>query len=163
MKWEKGSWISHDLLRNCLIKEAFEREIEGRIEETERRWRRCKHLLKLKREELDRSLWRTGFGRGCWPVVRQTVASQIPWYWQCCSCECIAITPKHSVDIRSTNITVTSVLYKVNFCSIICISIEQYFSFPQNLHCLLYSLNNNLKSSLAPKLYQILSSISALL
>jgi hypothetical protein len=27
---------------------------------------------KLKEEALDRTLWRTGFGRGCGPVVRQT-------------------------------------------------------------------------------------------
>jgi hypothetical protein len=34
---------------------------------TERR-RYCK----LKEEALDRTGWRTGFGRGCGPVVRQT-------------------------------------------------------------------------------------------
>jgi len=26
----------------------------------------------MKEEELDRTLWRTGFGRGCRPFVRQT-------------------------------------------------------------------------------------------
>jgi hypothetical protein len=49
---------------------------------TGRRGRRCKQLLgdlkekreywKLKEEALDSSLWRSGFGRGYGPVVRQT-------------------------------------------------------------------------------------------
>jgi hypothetical protein len=49
--------------------------IEGKIEGKERRGRRRKHLLdylgekrrycKLKQEELDRTLLRTGFERGC--------------------------------------------------------------------------------------------------
>jgi hypothetical protein len=49
---------------------------------TVRRGRRRKQLLddlkekkrywKLKEEALDHTLWRTGFGRGCGPVVRQT-------------------------------------------------------------------------------------------
>jgi hypothetical protein len=52
------------------------------IEMTGRRGRRRKQLLddlkekrryhKLKEEALDRTLWRTGFGRGFEPVVRQT-------------------------------------------------------------------------------------------
>jgi len=47
---------------------------------TGRRGRRCKQLLdglkekrgycKLKEEALDRTVWRTGFGRGYGPVVR---------------------------------------------------------------------------------------------
>jgi len=47
-----------------------------------RRGRRCKQLLdnvkekrgycKLKEEAIDRTVRRTGFGRGCGPVVRQT-------------------------------------------------------------------------------------------
>ena len=50
---------------------------------TGRQRRRCKQLLDglretrehwtLKEEALDRSLWRTRFGRGCGPVVRQTM------------------------------------------------------------------------------------------
>jgi hypothetical protein len=49
---------------------------------TQRRGRRRKQLLddlkekkrycKLNEEALDRTLWRTRFGRGCGPVVRQT-------------------------------------------------------------------------------------------
>jgi len=52
------------------------------IEVTGRPRRRSKQLLddleesrvywKLKEEALDRNLQRTGFGRGCGPVVRQT-------------------------------------------------------------------------------------------
>jgi len=48
---------------------------------TGRRGRRSKHLLdgvkekgeywKLKEETLDRTVWRTGFGRGCGPVVKR--------------------------------------------------------------------------------------------
>jgi hypothetical protein len=49
---------------------------------TGRRERRCEQLMddltekrrywKLKQEALDRTLWRTRFGRGNGPVVRQT-------------------------------------------------------------------------------------------
>jgi len=52
------------------------------IEVTERRVRRRKQLLddlketreywKLKDEAIDRTLWRTRFGRGCGPVAKQT-------------------------------------------------------------------------------------------
>jgi hypothetical protein len=59
-----------------------EGKLEGRIEMTARRGRRCKQLLdnfkekrrywKLNEHALDRTLWRTRFGRGYRPVVRQT-------------------------------------------------------------------------------------------
>jgi hypothetical protein len=49
---------------------------------TGRQVRRCKQLLddlketrgysKLKEEAVDLTVWRTGFGSGCGPVVRQT-------------------------------------------------------------------------------------------
>jgi hypothetical protein len=61
---------------------VIEGKLEGRIEMTGRRGRRCMQLLddlkekrrywKLKEEPLDRTLWRNHFGRGCRPVVRQT-------------------------------------------------------------------------------------------
>jgi hypothetical protein len=61
---------------------VIEENLEGRIEMTGRRGRRRKQLLddlkekikywKLKEEALDRTLWRTSFGRGYGPVVRQT-------------------------------------------------------------------------------------------
>jgi hypothetical protein len=60
---------------------VIEGKLQGRIEMTGRWGRRCKQLLndlkeqkrywKLK-EVLDRTLWRTRFGRGYGPVVRQT-------------------------------------------------------------------------------------------
>jgi hypothetical protein len=70
------------LRRNCLLKHVIEGKIQGRIEVTGRRGRRRKQLLndlkdkreywKLKEEALDRTLWRTRFGRSYGPVVRQT-------------------------------------------------------------------------------------------
>jgi hypothetical protein len=61
---------------------VVEGKLEGRIELTGRRGRRRKQLLdglkekkrywKLKEEALDRTVWRTRFGRGYGPVVRQT-------------------------------------------------------------------------------------------
>jgi len=52
-------------------------------------WRRRKQLLddlqekrgycKFKGEALDRTLWRTRFGRGCGPVVRQTTVWMNEW------------------------------------------------------------------------------------
>jgi hypothetical protein len=82
IKRRKANWIGHILRRNCLLKHVIEGKLEGRIEMTGRRGRRRKQLLddlkekrrywKLKEEELDRTKWRTRFGRGYGPVVRQT-------------------------------------------------------------------------------------------
>jgi hypothetical protein len=82
IKRRKSNWIGHILRRNFLLKHVIEGKLEGRIELTGRRGRRRKHLLdhlkgkriywKLKEEALDRTLWRTRFGRGYGPVVRQT-------------------------------------------------------------------------------------------
>jgi hypothetical protein len=57
-------------------------KIKGEIEVTGRRGRRRKNLLDdlkkrrgychLKKEALDLTIWRAGFGRGFGPVVRQT-------------------------------------------------------------------------------------------
>jgi len=81
IKRRKANWIGHILRRNCLLKRVIEGKIEGRIEETGSIGRRCKQLLydlketrgygKLKKEALDLTVWRTRFGRGCGPVVRQ--------------------------------------------------------------------------------------------
>jgi hypothetical protein len=78
----KANWIGHILLSNCLLKHLIEQKIEGRIEIMEGRGRRRQQLLddlkekrrdwKLKEEALDRNLWKTPFGRGYGPVVRQT-------------------------------------------------------------------------------------------
>jgi len=69
------------LRRNCVLKHVIDRKIERRIEVMGRRGIRCKQLLddlkgkrgywKLKEGALDSTLWRTCFGRGCGPVVRQ--------------------------------------------------------------------------------------------
>jgi hypothetical protein len=82
IKRRKANWIGHILRRNCLLKHVIEGKLEGRIEITGRRERRCKQLLddlkekrrywKLKEEALDRTMWRTRFGRGYGPVIRQT-------------------------------------------------------------------------------------------
>jgi hypothetical protein len=82
IKRRKANWIGHILRRNCLLKHVIEGTLEGRIEMTGRRGRRCKQLLddlkekrrycKLKEEALDHTQWRTRFGRGYGPVVRQT-------------------------------------------------------------------------------------------
>jgi hypothetical protein len=70
------------LNRNFLLKHVIKGKIKGRIEVTGRRGRRLKQLQddliekrgfwKWKEEALYRTLWRTGFGRGYGPVVRQT-------------------------------------------------------------------------------------------
>jgi hypothetical protein len=83
IKRRKANWIGHILRRNCLLKHMIEGKLEGRIEMTGRRGRRSKQLLddlkekrrywKLKEEALGRTLWRTRFGRGYGPVVRQTI------------------------------------------------------------------------------------------
>jgi hypothetical protein len=82
IKRRKANWIGHILRRNCLLKHVIEGKLEGRIEMTGRRGRRRKQLLddlkekrgywKLKEEALERTVWRTRFGRGYGPVVRQT-------------------------------------------------------------------------------------------
>jgi hypothetical protein len=82
IKRRKDNWIGHILRRNCLLKHVIEGKLEGRIEMTGRQGRRRKQLLddlkekkrygKLKEEALDRTLWRSRFGRGYGPVVRQT-------------------------------------------------------------------------------------------
>jgi hypothetical protein len=82
IKSTKANWIGHVLRRNCLLKHVIEGKLEGRIEVTGGQGRRRKQLMddlketnrywKLKEEALDRTLWRTRFGRGYGPVVRQT-------------------------------------------------------------------------------------------
>jgi hypothetical protein len=74
-------WIFYILHRNCLLQNIIEEKIEGRIKVRVRRGRKRKQLLedlkqtgrygKLKEEALDLTLWRTHFGRGYGPVVRQ--------------------------------------------------------------------------------------------
>ena len=78
IKRKKANWIGRILRRNCFLKHV----IKGKIEVMERRGRRRNQLLdnlkerreywKLKGEALDRTVWRTRFGRDYGPVVRQT-------------------------------------------------------------------------------------------
>jgi hypothetical protein len=82
IKRRKANWIGHILRRKCLLKHVIEGKLKGRKEMTGRRGRRRKQILddlkeetgywKFKEEALDRTLWRTRFGRGYGPVVRQT-------------------------------------------------------------------------------------------
>jgi hypothetical protein len=82
IKRRKANWIGHILRRNCILKHVIKGKLEGRIEITGKRGRRRKQLLddltekrrywKLKEDALDRAVWRTLFGRGYGPVVRQT-------------------------------------------------------------------------------------------
>ena len=79
IKRRKINRTVHILRRICFLKQATEGEIKG----TGRGGRRCKELLNhleetgrywiLKAEALYCTLWRTRFGRGCVPVLRQTV------------------------------------------------------------------------------------------
>jgi hypothetical protein len=78
VKTGKTNWMCHILRRNRLI----EGKIEGRIGAKERQGVRRKQLLddlekmreysKRKEEALNRTLWKTRFGRGYGLVVRQT-------------------------------------------------------------------------------------------
>jgi hypothetical protein len=82
IKRRKANWIGHILRRNCLLKYVIEGKLEWRKEMTGRRGRRRKQLLYdlkekrrywiLKEKAQDRTLWRTGFGRGYGPAVRPT-------------------------------------------------------------------------------------------
>jgi hypothetical protein len=78
----KANWIGHILRRNCLLQQLIEAKIRRGIEVTGRQGRRCRKLLDdlkerrgychMKKEALDRTMWRARFGRGFGPVMRQT-------------------------------------------------------------------------------------------
>jgi hypothetical protein len=82
IKKSKATCIGQILRRNYLLKHVTEGKMEGWIEVSGRRGRRCKQLLddlkekrgygKLKEEALDRTMCRTRFGRRYGHVVRQT-------------------------------------------------------------------------------------------
>jgi hypothetical protein len=75
-RWETN-FIGHNLRRNCVLKYF----VEGKIEGTRRQGRKCKQLLNglkekrkycsLKKEALERLLWRNSFQRVYGPVTRQ--------------------------------------------------------------------------------------------
>jgi hypothetical protein len=78
----KANWIGHILRRNYVLQRVIEEKIQWGIEVTERQEIRRRKLLDdlkerrgyshLKKEALDRIMWRARFGRGFGPVVRQT-------------------------------------------------------------------------------------------
>jgi hypothetical protein len=78
----KANWIGHILRRNGLLQRVIEGKIQGGIEVTGRQGRRRRKPLDdlkerrgysyLKKNALDRTMWRARFGRGFGPVVRQT-------------------------------------------------------------------------------------------
>jgi hypothetical protein len=77
----KANWIGHNLRRTGLLKQVIEGKIKGEMEVTRRRGRRRKKLLDdlkdrtgyshLKKEALDRTMWRNRFGKRLW-TCRQT-------------------------------------------------------------------------------------------
>jgi hypothetical protein len=82
IKRGKVNLIGNILRRNCLLKRIIKENREEGIKLMGRGGRRRKQLLddlmetrgywKLKEEALDRTLWRTRFGRGYGSVARQT-------------------------------------------------------------------------------------------
>jgi hypothetical protein len=82
VKIKKANWIGDILRRNCLLKHFIEGKIKRTVEVTGKRRRRREQLLddlaekrehwKLKEEALDRTVWRTSFGRSYGPVIRET-------------------------------------------------------------------------------------------
>ena len=79
----KANWIGHILRINCLLQRVIEGKIKGGwIEVTGRREIRRRKLLDdlkesrgyshLKKEALDRTMWRCRFGRSFGSVVRRT-------------------------------------------------------------------------------------------
>ena len=69
-KRRKDNWIGHILHRHCLLKHVVEEKMEERMKVTGRCARRCK---KFKEEALNHTLWGTVYGRGCGPVITQTM------------------------------------------------------------------------------------------
>ena len=93
----KANEIGHILRRNCLLRQVAEGKIKGVIEVTGKGGRRCRKLMDdlkerrgyshMKEEALDCTMWRACFGRGFWPVVKQTTK----WMNDLRSKECLMI------------------------------------------------------------------------
>jgi hypothetical protein len=85
-KRRKANWIGHILRWDCLLKHVIEGKTEEIIDVKGSRRRRRKQLLnelkenggycKLQEETLDRTLWRTRFGRSCGPVVKDRLLNE---------------------------------------------------------------------------------------
>jgi hypothetical protein len=75
IKRRNANCIGHVFRWNCILKHVIEGKIEGRIKVTGRRVKRRRQMTddlkekkgywRLTEEELDRTLWRTLFGRNC--------------------------------------------------------------------------------------------------
>jgi len=86
---KKANWIGHILGRNCLLKHVIEGKLEGDIVVMGRLGRRYNRVLddfkevrrywKLKEEALDRTPWRTCFGRDYGHFVKQTTKCMSDW------------------------------------------------------------------------------------
>ena len=78
VKRKKANWISHILSKNCLLKHVIEGKIEGkgtrriRLKQLVDDLKKTRKYWNLKDEALSHTLWRTRFGRGRGPVVRET-------------------------------------------------------------------------------------------
>jgi hypothetical protein len=74
---ERANWTGHILRRNCFLKHVIEGKLAESTEMTGRRrkqqvmdsLKQKRRYWKLKEEALDRTVWRTRFGRGYAPVV----------------------------------------------------------------------------------------------
>jgi hypothetical protein len=87
VKRRTANWIGYVMRGNCLLTDVSEGKIKGRIKVTGRRGRRRTELLdclkeikgywKLKEEAVDRTVWRTGFGKGGGPVTCGVVVMMI--------------------------------------------------------------------------------------
>jgi hypothetical protein len=101
------------LRRNCLLKHVIQGRAEVRTEVMGWRGRRRKQLLnalketKLKEEALDRTVWRTRFGRSYGPVVRQTAGWMNPCAVFFCSSGATAPSGPQPPHYRSFTITFT--------------------------------------------------------
>jgi hypothetical protein len=71
----KANWIRYIFRSNCLLKHVIE-EVTGRGERRRKQLpddlKEKRRYCKLKEEAVDRTMWRTRFGRDYGPVVRQT-------------------------------------------------------------------------------------------
>jgi hypothetical protein len=85
----KSNWFGHILCRNWLLRQVIEGKKNWGTEVTGRRGRKRRRLLddlkerrwytRLKKESLDRTMWRARFGRDFGPVVRQTAKWMNEW------------------------------------------------------------------------------------
>jgi hypothetical protein len=70
MKTRKANWIGHILRSSCLLRHVIEGKRQRR--EGRRRKKENRGYWKIKEEAVDRSVWRTLFGRGRGLDVSQT-------------------------------------------------------------------------------------------